>query len=126
MADNNLFDSTPDFADGWYISRNGREHSSSSHHSVYTSSYSNSIPNRKTNAKRVELGLIFKLLTLVGFGSYFTAIYLNWGSWKANLLIIIMAAGGIVKVYRMYHKARNDNKRERLEIKILEKESNRE
>lgn len=71
----------------------------------------------------METKIIFSVLSALGITSYITAILLNIGTWKADILFGIAVLFGIVKFIRYTIRTWQDYRRGEIEIKNLQKKS---
>lgn len=123
VANNYLLNNQIMFSNNWHISRNGSKRQVYSDNSVSKRTLNNYSPNRKTTDKRVETKIIFSVLSALGITSYITAILLNIGTWKADILFGIAVLFGIVKFIRYTIRTWQDYRRGEIEIKNLQKKS---
>ena len=109
-------------SNNWFLSKNGAKRSIYSNDSISHRTNYSSIPHHKTAPNRkMETTLILKVITWLGVSSYIGAIYLNIGSWKADLLWGLALMFGVVKFIRYSIKTWQDFRKGELDIKAQRK-----
>lgn len=111
------------FSDSRFISRNGKQSSLHSEHTIYSTIKHSSFFNFKASNPRMETKLFLTVLSLIGYGGVIASIFLNIGTWKANFLFISSGAFIVLKFIRLVIKTWYDAKKQQIELKIMEKES---
>lgn len=110
------------FSSNWFFSKNGAERAIYSNESISHRVNYSGVSNHKTAPKRkMETKLILTILTWVGFTSYISAIILNIGTWKADVLWFLAFMFGVVKFIRYTMKTWQDFRKGELEIKAQRK-----
>jgi hypothetical protein len=113
------------FSDNWFLSQNGAKREVYSDNAISHRVNYSGISNHQTAPKgKMETKLIFTILTWLGFGSYFGAIILNVGTWKADVLVVFGGAFLLLKFIRLTLKTWYECKRQEIEIKMLQKKAN--
>jgi hypothetical protein len=110
------------FSNNEFFHKNGKQQQVYSQHSISPIIGSNNIHNPTPSNKRMEKLILHAVLT-TGFGAYLFAIFLNIGTWKADLLFFMGAAFIILKFIRLSIRTWQDYKRTEIEIRIKRKES---
>jgi len=105
----------------WFLSKNGAKRSIYSDNSISHRTNYSSLPHNKTAPKRMETKLILTIMTWLGVSSYIGAIWLNVGSWKADVLWFLALMFGVVKFIRYSMKTWQDFRKGELEIKAQKK-----
>lgn len=105
------------------IHKNGSQPRNNSNSLVYHSPRSNHLPNPNQTKGRMEPNLIFTVLSAIGAGSYISAILLNMGTWKSDLLALFGFAFILLKFIRLTIKTWQDYRKEELQIKVMRKKS---
>lgn len=109
------------FSNNWFLSKNGAKRKVYSDNSIsYRTNYSH-LPYDKPVPKRMETTLILKIATWLGVTSYVGAIWLNIGTWKADVLWFLALMFGVVKFIRYSMKTWQDFRKGELEIKAQKK-----
>jgi hypothetical protein len=111
------------FQNPGYISRNGKQSSLHSEHAVHSSFKRGSFFNTPTNNKRMEAKLFLTVLSYIGLGSYIAGVFLNIGTWKADLLAVFGFAFILLKFIRLTIRTWQSYKREEIEQQILKKQT---
>jgi len=107
--------------DNWFFSKNGAKRAIYSDNSISRSVNYSGVHNHKTAPKGMETTLILKIATWFGVSSYVAAIYLNVGSWKADVLWGLALMFGVVKFIRYSMKTWQDFRKGELDIKAQRK-----
>lgn len=109
------------FSNNWFFSKNGAKRAVYSDNSIsYRTNYSH-LSYDNPAPKRMEATLIFKIATWIGVTSYIGAIFLNVGTWKADILWGLALMFGVVKFIRYTMKTWQDFRKGELEIKAQKK-----
>lgn len=111
------------FSNNGFLPKNGAERGLYSNDSIPRHVDYSGILQRKTAPKRMEPKLIVAILTWVGFSSYVGAIFLNIGTWKADLLVVFGGAFMLLKFIRLTMKTWYECQRQEIEIKMLKKKA---
>lgn len=111
------------FSNNGFLPKNGAERGVYSNNSIPRRVDYSGILQYKTAPKRMEAKLIVTIFTWVGFSSFFGAILLNIGSWKADILVVFGGAFMLLKFVRLAMKTWYECQRQEIEIKMLKKKS---
>jgi hypothetical protein len=110
------------FSDNWFLSQNGAKREVYSDNAISHRVNYSGISNHQTAPKRtMETTLILKIITWLGVSSYIGAIWLNIGTWKADILWGLALMFGVVKFIRYSVKTWQDFRKEELNIKAQRK-----
>lgn len=112
-----------DFSDNRYISKNGAKSLDNSEHVIYSTAKRGSFFNFKASPQRMEAKLFLTVLSWIGLSSYIAGVFLNIGTWKADILAVFGFAFILLKFIRLTIKTWQSYKREEIELKILKKKS---
>lgn len=109
------------FSNNWFLSKNGAKREIYNHNSIsHRTNYSH-IPNDQTAPKRMETKIILTIFTWLGVTSYVWALFINSGTWKADVLWGLAVMFGVIKVIRYGAKTWQEFRRDELEIKAQKK-----
>ncbi len=75
--------------------------------------------------KMAELKAMIILGNILGIPLYGYTIWINWGSWRADVLFAVSIVAAAVKVYFMIAKGRQDIKNRELSLKEKEHDVNK-
>lgn len=109
------------FSSGGYMAKNGEQSLSGSKYTISDSVEHGGYINGSANNKRMEAKLIILILNIIGISSYFGAIWLNIGSWKADVLWFLAVLFGVVKFIRYTLKTWQDFRKTELDLKAQKK-----
>lgn len=104
------------FSNRGYISKNGTKSLHDSERTLFNSLKRGRYINIERNLRRMETKLIITVINVLGITSYVSAIILNIGSWKADILWGLAVLFGIVKFIRYSLKTWQDYRRGEIEI----------
>jgi len=109
------------FSNNWFLPKNGAKRELYSNQSIsYRANYS-SVPNLKKAPLGMETKLILTIGTWLGVTSWVSAVILNAGTWKADVLWGLALMFAVVKFIRYSIKTWQDFRKGELEIKAQRK-----
>jgi len=104
------------FSNPGYVSKNGKQSHLHSEHAIHSGTKRGGFLNLTANPKRMEAKLFLIVLSWVGVTSYIGAIWLNIGTWKADVLWFLALMFGVVKFIRYSMKTWQDFRKGELDI----------
>lgn len=104
------------FSNKRFIPETGKQPSNNREYAVSDSAYSYHYPNSQSIKKRMERLVINAILT-TGWASYFTAIFLNLGTFKGDILLFIGVLFMMARLFRYCLRTWQEYRKTELEIK---------
>lgn len=99
------------------LPKNGAEYSHSGYHSIFGRSRGYNLSHYQTTKPGMEPKVLVMIASILGFPIYGWAIWLNIGSWKANVLFCLAVTFMILRIVFYFVKSYQDTRLREWEYK---------